>query len=632
MNTDLLKYDASDIRELLRRKLLESGVLTDQIYPGSDTSILIDIFAWTFNVLTYMLNENASDILFADSSVYENLNKMVKLLSYNPKAYCTSNASFSLEMLNNEQFADMTVTCTIPKFASITTEKSDKYGRPIKYSFIEDYSFNVINGIVQLPRKKPILYNGEFTKYTFAQKATGKAFEVFTMSGVGPNEDVPTFIDNDTIHVYVEKVNDDGVKEYKEVTVVKSLVVDSTSDDLHCELRLNENKEFEVKFGDGIHGKRLAKGTIINMVYLASNGPEGVIDASEIYASTIELVIDGFTSKEEMIKMVYEGYESFKINYFALFTNNYLPIYSTNVLALKNDSSSSPVIDYEDADDIKEFAPSNFRLGNRLVTASDFRTYILHNFKNRVKDVYVCGNNEYCSLFYKWLDKYDKLDINIRLKNYEYASACDFNNIYAWLQPLNDVGVQDADKEIIVRSCNKIKSLTTEIIPCTGIKTYFMPYVRPNDDTTKLDLSTNILSRNYAVPTKIVIKKAPTYFSDSKIKSEIAKVIVDYFEEKSAFGETIILSEIQQRIFALGYVESIKTVSLQDTANGLSYCNGLSFAKFTHDIIMFADFEVFTQNYTLEKFQYGRLLNAQNVANLIEITNENAFTLKNDEF
>ena len=58
MNTDLLKYDAADIRELIRRKLLESGVLTDQIYPGSDTSILIDIFSWMFNVLTYMLNEN----------------------------------------------------------------------------------------------------------------------------------------------------------------------------------------------------------------------------------------------------------------------------------------------------------------------------------------------------------------------------------------------------------------------------------------------------------------------------------------------------------------------------------------------------------------------------------------------
>lgn len=104
MNTDLLKYDAASIRELCRRKLLESGAYTDQIYPGSDISIIIDIFSWTFNVLTYMLNENASDVLFDDSEIYENLNKMVKLLSYNPKGYITSNATFNVELANPTYF------------------------------------------------------------------------------------------------------------------------------------------------------------------------------------------------------------------------------------------------------------------------------------------------------------------------------------------------------------------------------------------------------------------------------------------------------------------------------------------------------------------------------------------------
>ena len=75
-------------------------------------------------------------------------------------------------------------------------------------------------------------------------------------------------------------------------------------------------------------------------------------------------------------------------------------------------------------------------------------------------------------------------------------------------------------------------------------------------------------------------------------------------------------------------------MSTQDSKNGYytSYCDGLSFAKFTPDIISFRDFEVFTQNYSLEKFQYGRLLNPHSIVNLIEITNENAFTLRNDEF
>lgn len=208
MNTDLLKYDASSIRELCRRKLLESGAYTDQIYPGSDISILIDIFSWTFNVLTYMLNANASDVLFDDSEVYENLNKMVKLLSYNPKGYITSNVSFNIDLANSSDFAEQTVTCVIPKFASVAAPRTDDTGVEIRYSFVEDYAFNIINGTIVLPKHKPLLYNGAFCKYSFPNKATERPFEVFTMQGIGPNENEQTLIDNDNVHVFIEKIDD----------------------------------------------------------------------------------------------------------------------------------------------------------------------------------------------------------------------------------------------------------------------------------------------------------------------------------------------------------------------------------------------------------------------------------------
>ena len=173
MNTDLLKYDASDMRELLRKKLLESGLYTDQIYPGSDTSILIDLFSWTFNVLTYILNENASDILFKDSSIYENLNKIVKLLSYKPKAYRTSRSEFSIELNDTSKFTDQTYECVIPKFSSISMDKADSFGNFITYSFMEDYRFNISKGMLELVDERPVLHNGIFSKYAFAEKSNG---------------------------------------------------------------------------------------------------------------------------------------------------------------------------------------------------------------------------------------------------------------------------------------------------------------------------------------------------------------------------------------------------------------------------------------------------------------------------
>lgn len=193
MRTDYLKWDAESIQELLRRKLTESGVYTDQLYPGSDTKILIDLFAWTFDVLTYIMNNAAADSLFEDTQLYENLNRIVKLLSYNPHGYLTSSCQCKISI--NPQITinasnKLSDTCTIPPFTSIDTGKVDKYGRAIKFSFIKDFTFNVYtssNGTkytsqVITPKNWPILFNGEFKKYFTVFTSTGIPYEVFTLT------------------------------------------------------------------------------------------------------------------------------------------------------------------------------------------------------------------------------------------------------------------------------------------------------------------------------------------------------------------------------------------------------------------------------------------------------------------
>lgn len=507
-------------------------------------------------------------------------------------------------------------------------ERLTATGNDIRYSFADDFEFNIINGVITNQNSHPILYNGTFKKYSFEDQASGEKFEKFTMSGIGPNDSSHTIIDNDTLHVFVENINEAGIREFKEVPIVKNLILDASYDVTACEIRLNEDKEFEVKFGDGIHGKMLPKGTNVHIIYLVSNGAEGVIDSGEMTADTIDLNIIGFTSKNDMIDMVYGGRDMFCINYAILFTNNYVPLYSNSSLRISNIESSSEVLDYEDVEDIKEYAPFGFRLGNRLVTAKDYETYIMNTFKNRFKSVYVLNNSEYCSVFYKWLDFYGKLDISIKLNNYKYSSACDFNNIYVFLQPLK-TNVLNSDREAIVKACANMKSITTDIIPCDGIHVYFMPYVKSDN----FALTNDIFNANQS-PAYIFIKKGSTYFSDASIKKNVANIISNYFDEHCKLGSTINLIDIQQQIMALGYIDDLKTVSTVDIKNGVytNYVNGLSFGKFTQDLINMADFTNFTQMCELEKFQYGTLLNKESLIGLIKITNENIFSVKTNEF
>ena len=65
------------------------------------------------------------------------------------------------------------------------------------------------------------------------------------------------------------------VTEYKQVN---NLILDSAFNDCAYELRLNEFKNYTLKFGDDIHGKRLEEGDLIYIIYLRSNCENGYLD------------------------------------------------------------------------------------------------------------------------------------------------------------------------------------------------------------------------------------------------------------------------------------------------------------------------------------------------------------------
>ena len=623
MNIDYLKYDAQSIIEYLRRKLIESGVYTDQIYPASDIKLLMDLFAWTFEVLQYILNNNAADVIFSDTEIYENINRLTKLLSYSPKAYRTSTCEFSL----NANFKNsLTATCVIPKYAKIDTNKFDSNGKPISYSLIDDYQFNVKNGNIIYTKNNLVLANGSWCLYTFDKLAEGSNYEIFTMTDISPANGI--LVDNDNFDVFVESISNEGEKSFQKIKIVDSLILDAASNDLCCEKRLNEKKEFELKFGDGIHGMTLPAGVKVHVMYLRSNGVNGKIVGNEISSNLISLSIEGISSTTEMISMLYGGIESFKIKYGELFTNSLIPLTECRDIILTSVNGSSDVLDYETVDEIRENAPKSFRIGQRLVTTDDFRTYVMSEFSNRISDAYVCNNNEYMMTFYRWLDIYGKFDASVRLENYEYMDAVDFNNIYIWIKPNNiSMTLLDSDKKLVVKRLGSLKTVTSNIVPCEGIKKFFVPYVKPAlvNGSSIADSLINEADIEKYNKTKIVIVKNRTFLSDSTIKKNVVEVIIKYFNEHGKLGDTINISDMVKEIKALGYVDRVIT------RNENHDVNGLSFATFTKNLMNYADFETVTEYCNLQKFQYPILsYSSSALLGMIEIDNS-AFALKNDE-
>lgn len=609
------------------------------MYPGSDTSIIMDLFAWTFDVLTYILNNNASDSLFADTMIYQNMNRIVKLLAYNPDGYHTSNTLFRLNIANeiiSKSIQMLPDNCIIPKFTSIDLGKTDKNGNPIKYSFINDYNFSVYNtsygtnSTIITPEYWPTLYNGEFKKYPIVFRSTGIPYVTFLLDEIGEAKSI--YVDHDCFHVYIETIDENtGAIKYQEWKKVDNLVLDSTFNDKTFELRFTEKKQYILTFGDDIHGKKLKNGDKIHIIYLQTNLQEGKIQNGQVSESSIEFKVTGFKNNTELLDMCFGGIDAFKRKYKGLFVQNNVIKQNCSKLTLTNIKESSEPKSFEEVESIRFNAPGMFRMGNRLVTINDYKIFSLSKFSNLIQDCWVCNNTTYMSTFYQWLNNYNRLTVDIRKYNYLYCDTCDFNNIYIWVKSRNKTDLSNTDMNYMISKYNKIKTATTEIVPCNAIIKYYMPYVDHIDypaDITEIDLgdwNPNIKIR--------ITKKADTYFTNAQIKSEINKIITDYFKiENQKLGNTIKIDEIYHKIMNLGYIESVKTVNIPKLDQNNEYIiDGLSFACFSVKLIQGADFDVVKYNDQLLPFQFAQLY-SDSIINNIEIVNGNTFSLVNSEF
>ena len=108
-------FDAVSLKRLIIDRLNENSLFTDQNFEGSNLSSLIDIFATAYHTLLFYLNQSATESLFNEAQLYENMNRIVKVLDYKPVGPQSSILPFavtaSLSLSKN--------TYTIPRYSFI---------------------------------------------------------------------------------------------------------------------------------------------------------------------------------------------------------------------------------------------------------------------------------------------------------------------------------------------------------------------------------------------------------------------------------------------------------------------------------------------------------------------------------
>jgi len=548
-------FDAVSLKQLMQQRLSEGGVFTDQIFEGSNFNSLLDVIAYSYHVLLFYLNKTGSESLFSQAQLYENMNKIVKTLGYNPIGNQTSilpfNCSADAELPKG--------VYTIPRYSYLTVNG-------INYSFQKDATFiknsDSLEDLDQLTDSN-LLYQGTFKEYPL-YVATGEPFEEITLAVVDENGN-NELLDHSSIDVYVYNSK---TLQWNQYNRVETLYLEAPPS-LSYECRLNENQRYVLKFGDDVTGKKLQTGDVVAIYYLKSDGSRGEIGPNVINGNSL------FLFNTVQFNQIYPSISQ---------DLNTLNSNQISLLNFSNELASTTFKTVENVDSIRKNSSNTFKSQFRLITTEDFTNYINANFSNIINNVKVVNNWEYLAEHVRYLYnlglKSPNQDSRVAFNQLTFADSCDFNNVYVYIVPklqktnslqVNTNFLATGLKSNIINALQDVKMMTSEIIIMDPV------YIAVSLGVgTPEEINNKLLTTDIANETFLVVGRSPnSRFNEIEIKQKVFNIFNEYFDVmNNKLGQSIDVDLLTREILDIEGVTSVvttRTVNDQAvTSTGLS--------------------------------------------------------------
>jgi hypothetical protein len=581
-----IAFDAMSLRQLIVSRLNEQDVFKDQNFLGSNLAAIIDIIAYSYHTLIYYLNKTSSESMFTETQLYENINRIVKLIDYSPIGFQTSTLAFNCSAQNLPQGL-----YTIPRYSYIVSNN-------VSFSFNEDITFvkttNLAPESLNELAEQKLLFQGIYQEYPI-QTATGEDNEIFILN---PSNNL---IDHFNIDVYVKPLQ---TNTWELFTKTSNLFLEDGSAKKY-EIRLNQNKRYEIKFGNDINGIRLQPGDQIAIYYLASQGQEGVVGPGTFSESSQVLPFNTPQFNQILTDVFVDQFR-------------YLTTQEMLNLRFANNSSSTPVKEAETVDQIRQTAPANYRSQYRLVTTRDYEIFVRTNFTNLLADVKCVNNWDYVAGYLKYF-----YDIGITepskteralFNQVQYADACNFNNVYLLVVPRSVSRNLDylvpAQKELINSSLQNSKMITTETV-----------FIDPVYKAISLGISQSLQTVDPPLEEIFceleIIKRSSSRRDNQSIINDIVNIFNEYFSrDKVKLGQTIDTRSLTQEILN---VDGVETFYTKRTDDATIKSEGLSLFIW-NPIYPNNDRSFTTNNIPLKYFEYPYFNNLDTLANKIKVT------------
>ena len=360
----------------------QPGAFQDYNFEGSAMNTMIDVLSYITHINAVNANFALNETFLDTAQLRESVVSHAKLLGYTPRSTKSSIATINIEMVNPINVQD-----DAGNWLPLSMERGTKFTTTINsitHNLIAEsthtttrdsdgkYIFNNVK-----------LMQGQLNERTYVYDETG--FEHYVLQD--------NYVNTDTI--IVEVYESSTSTDYETFSNIPNIInIDSQSSAYFLE----ETRDgfYEIKFGDGVIGKKLTPGNIIKISYLTVGG-EDINGASEF---SLADSINGNTAV----------------------------ILTTNERA--NGGAAA-----ESIDSIKFNAPLGFVAQNRAVTPDDYKGIIQNSYGN-IDTLTVWGGEDNIP------PDYGKVYVSIKPLNGEVLSAEEKATITGMhLKPKNVVSI-----------------------------------------------------------------------------------------------------------------------------------------------------------------------------------------------
>ena len=258
--TQFTNLNFEDIKTSIKDYLRQNSNFTDFDFEGSNLSVIINTLAYN----SYMVvNESFID----SATLRENVVALARNIGYVPRS---------------RRAATATVDYNISGFSTTTATIEFNPG------IVANGSVDDTNFIFSIPEKVVVaanggessgslqIYQGQYLtrQWTYDPSQTNQRF-------VLPNDG----IDTSTLRVKIQNSSADTTET--EYNLVDNIIGVTSTSNIYL-IQETTDEKYELLFGDGVFGKKLQSGNIINASYITSDGPDGNGVANFRFVATLK--------------------------------------------------------------------------------------------------------------------------------------------------------------------------------------------------------------------------------------------------------------------------------------------------------------------------------------------------------